>query len=575
MNNEEALRKLEEAANSHLDPPTSGNGDNSDGEEEKTDEEIVGNQATQLVYLAFTKGGVTLFNTGEDGGEYAIVQVKGHREVWPVGSQRFQRYLEFLWFDQEKTASKTMAVQEALKTLKAIAIYKSKTYPVHLRIAEHDDKIYVDLANDAWEVVEISADGWRVISESPVIFWRPSSMRPLPRPERGGSISQFTNLLPTLSRGHQVLVVAFLFATYRARIAYPLLVLTGEQGAGKSSLSKILRELVDPNKADLRSPPRDEDAAIIAANRGWLLAFDNLSHLNENLSDVFCRLSTGGGLSKRQLYTDMDEIIVEVQRPLILNGIEEFVRRGDLLDRSFLVELPSLGKNRRAESALWAEFNEVRPAILGAIYDVVAYALAHLKDVHLTDLPRLTDVALWLTAAEPALGWKPGTFLDMYKNNAESARELVIESSPVAAAVRSLMEGRREWKGAATELLKDLTDITDEPTRRRKSWPQSPSSLGNALRRVQPNLRAIGILVTFERSERCRTINISGIPSVPSVLSEPASDADSLLTGLQDSPSEVSSPSSPDMADEADIFAQDSSSEDELERKADGVNRPG
>jgi hypothetical protein len=78
----------------------------------------------------------------------------------------------------------------------------------------------------------------------------------------------------------------------------------------KTALSKILRELIDPNLARVRALPREERDLMIAANNGHVLAFDNLSSLPSWLSDALCRIASGGSFALRQLYTDADEVTV-------------------------------------------------------------------------------------------------------------------------------------------------------------------------------------------------------------------------------------------------------------------------
>ena len=96
-------------------------------------------------------------------------------------------------------------------------------------------------------------------------------------------------------------------ATLRARGPCPLLAISGEQGSAKTVLSKILKALIDPSAAPVRALPREERELMIAANNGYLLAFDNLSGLPAWLSDALCRLASGGIFAVRQLYTD-DEV---------------------------------------------------------------------------------------------------------------------------------------------------------------------------------------------------------------------------------------------------------------------------
>jgi hypothetical protein len=183
----------------------------------------------------------------------------------------------------------------------------------------------------------------------------------------------------------------------------------------------------------------------------------------------------------------------------MLNGIEEVVSRADLLDRSLLVLLPEIKKGRRRpEKALWADFESARPAILGALLDVVSVALANERTVRLDGYPRMADFAAWIVAAEPALPWQPGAFLTAYYANQESANDVTLEASPVAQALRDFMKERTEpWIGTATELLGELESVVKEKTTKQKTWPGSGQTLSNDLRRLASNLEAVGIAITF------------------------------------------------------------------------------
>lgn len=57
------------------------------------------------------------------------------------------------------------------------------------------------------------------------------------------------------------------------------------------------------------------------------------------ISDTLCRLATGGGFAVRRLYSDMDEVLFDAARPVILNGIEDIVTRPDLADRAVFLTL--------------------------------------------------------------------------------------------------------------------------------------------------------------------------------------------------------------------------------------------
>src|SRR5262249_7142679 len=149
---------------------------------------------------------------------------------------------------------------------------------------------------------------------------------------------------------------------------------------------------------------------MIAANNGYLLAFDNLSGLPLWLSDALCRLASGGSFSVPRLYTGDEEVLFQAARPGLFYGIQGMINPPDLGDRAlFLTLTPIADAQRRPEGELWRQFELVRPHILGALLDAVAQGLRALGQVRLEALPRMADFALWTTACETAL-WPAGTF---------------------------------------------------------------------------------------------------------------------------------------------------------------------
>jgi hypothetical protein len=268
--------------------------------------------------------------------------------------------------------------------------------------------------------------------------------------------------------------------------------------------------VVDPNTAPLRALPREDRDLFIAANNGHVLAFDNVSGLPHWISDTLCRLATGGGFAVRQLYTDQDEILFEAARPVILNGIEDSVTRPDLADRSlFLTLSPIPEKDRRSEADLRAAFEAERPRILGVLLDAVVMGLNRLSRTRLEKLPRMADFALWAAACETAF-WPVGTFEAAYRGNRDEAVDNVIDSDPIASAVRTMMAARPNWTGTASDLLVVLFRIAGEGLARSRSWPKTPRALAGKLRRALTFLRKIGIEITFSREGhgRARMIQI-------------------------------------------------------------------
>jgi len=425
-----------------------------------------------------------------------------HRETWPIKSTGFRRWLAREFYKKEGKPPNSEAMGGALNILEAKGHYDGEEHDVFVRVASHssDGGIYLDRGVPLWDAVAITPSGWEVVSDPPVKFRHPKGMAGLYLPERGGSIRELRPFLNVGSDADFYLIVAWLLAALNPAGPYPILVLQGEQGSAKSTAGRVIRSLVDPGTAPLRSTPREVRDVMISASNSWLLAFDNLSGLPTWLSDVFCRLSTGGGFSTRELWTNGEEAIFDAMRPLILNGISAIATRPDLADRSIIITLPQIAKGaRRREKEFWAAFETAQPRIIGALLDAVSAGLRHINQVKLDSYPRMADFCAWITACEPALPWPPGSFMAAYMGNLDEAVEATLEADVVAVVVRKFMEDKEPWEGSASALLDEPSEIAGEKLARGKAWPKAPNSLSNRLTRAATFLRAIGI--EFERSK--------------------------------------------------------------------------
>jgi len=389
-----------------------------------------------------------------------------------------------------------------------------------MRVAKYKGKLYLDLCNDAWQVVEVGVDGWHVIDRAPVFFRREKGMLPLPLPEPRGSLEELWELL-NVAEEDWPLVGAWLIGSFMPDGPYPVLNLGGEQGSAKTTLARMLKSLVDPSMVNVRTVPKDEHDLIITATNSWVVAIDNINGLAPWLSDAICRLSTGGGFATRQLYTDSEEALFSAKRPIILNGIGEIATRSDLLDRAIVVSLPRIPDNkRRTEAELWAAADEAWPRILGALLTAVSAALANEGRTKLAVLPRMADFATWVCAACPALGFTREDFLNRYQENRQQVHELVLEASPVAGQVKALaskLGDGVEWSGTPTELLEKLNGQASDSVQHQKGWPKSASALSSKLKLVAPNLRAMGVTYSSGRAgshnTQRRLITISREPT--------------------------------------------------------------
>lgn len=482
-----------------------------------------------------------LFHTAESDC-YATLAVEDHLENWPLKGERFTRWLLQQFYRDTGKAPGAQALTDARATIAARAMFEGPERPVFLRVAEYDKALYVDLCNDRWEAMEVTASGWQVVSSEavPVKFVRKENAAPLPRPEVGGSAEALRPLLNVRSEEDFRLMVAWMVGALNPDGPYPVLVLQGEQGSAKSTTVRVLRSVVDPAVEPLRSPPRDERDLAIAASGSWTPALDNLSGVRPWLSDALCRLATGGGFATRELYSDDREVIFSQKRPVILNGIDSLAAAGDLRDRALLVELPHLPpEKKRTERGFYQELEAVRPRVLGALLDAASAALRNLDQIELEKLPRMADFAVWVSAAEEVLPWRSGEFMAAYVGNRTEAEAHSLEADSLAVAVKELMKDRREWTGTATELHAALNELVDENARRSRAWPGAPNALVNRMKRIAPALREAGIEYGDERlpggsrrrQKRLQRVDVTERPDRPEEPAGPAHSGDGHGTG--------------------------------------------
>jgi len=433
--------------------------------------------------------------TAQDGTAYAFVPVAGRRECYRLTDANFSGWLTALY---RTMCGGAMPGADGRSEVIAALAYDARTTrrDVFVRVGGHDGRVFIDLGTPEWDAIVVDEDGWQIVKTPALAFRRPASMRPLPTPLHGydmGHLRRFLNL----ESEQWPLVAAWLIAAAGPSGPYPILAFTGEQGSAKSAMVRVLKEILDPSAAGLRGQPEEVRDLWVGANNSWVLAYDNVSHLNNDVSDALCRLATGGGYAKRANYTDDGEFVMDAQRPVVINGIGDVVTRPDLMDRTILIAPPVIPEDRRRnEKEFWAEFEQARPFLLGALLDGLSVALARIGTVSLPTLPRMADFAMLAAAAEPAYRADVG-FLEAYAENREEAHATVVESSTLGEHLRKLVLVNGAWEGTASELLAALNERASDSEQRAHVWPKAPNKVKPALQRLAPSLRHIGVDVEF------------------------------------------------------------------------------
>ena len=437
-----------------------------------------------------------------DGTTYARVSIKGYQEVVAIKGKKFRHYAALLYREFSGKIPVSNFLKDIISMIDAEASIGPER-PVYIRVAEIEGAIYIDLCNERREQVRITSAGWEIIdsAQSPACFIRSKRSSALVIPQKGGSLQELRRFFNLESEGHFILLVAFLVGALHPNKPRPHLSVQGEQGTGKSMACRLGADLIDPKCPSFTNLPSSERDVAIAATNSWLQSHDNASTITDPISDVICKLVSGGGFVTRALYTDGGEAVFNFQRPIITNGITGFVQRPDLCDRTiFIRTVPIPAGERRPEFILQAEWEAVRPRVLGALYDAVSCALKNLHTTKIDACPRMADFVHWVVAAEEALPWAPGEFLAQYEQNRLSAIDDAIEADPIASAVMKLVQTEGNWSGTATELMQRLTLISPEEVKCSTRWPKQANTLSSKLKRCMTFLRERSVEIEFSKS---------------------------------------------------------------------------
>ena len=420
---------------------------------------------------------------------YAVFEAAGARQVHGVLSSGFSDYLSHAYYAQHDRAPTESSLKVALATLRGQAQFDGEACEVFTRIAKTEAGYWLDLCNDAWQCVQVTATGWAVVTGAGApLFTRSASMRPLPVPERGGTLGALWPLVNIPEAG-RLMVLAWMLECLRPDTPHVVLELVGEQGSAKSSTQRALRRLIDPNQADLRAAPKSVEDVWIAARNSHMVSLENLSHLHPQYQDALCVLATGGGYSARTLYTNAEETIIELRKPIVLNGISVIVTAQDLLDRCLHIDLPTI-QSRELAGDMEARLEAAQPALLGALLDLYVKVLAMLPSVSIAPehRPRMADFATLGEAVFRVLGKPAGAFLIRYNDMRKDGVLRTIDASPVGAALVAYLAEVPGFEGTLKKLLEHL----DQYRPHGEAWPKSAKGLGDALRRLAPALRLIG-----------------------------------------------------------------------------------
>ena len=478
---------------------------------------------------------------------FVLISTNNHKETVELGSQQAINWLKSEYYKSANKVFGEESYKQALSLIKAKSLFDEKieTKNIYKRIAFVNGEIHYDLGTNNWNIVKTTSESVDICEHGKdgTMFYRNISQCEQVKPHLdyvGNPLEELT----TLTRIKGELFKVHLIANFIEDIPVPAMAFLGEQGSIKSTVSAIIKYVVDPTGTKLEDQlshfPKSMDDLNIHLANNYLTAFDNVSYISEESSDTLCKAITGASYPKRTLYSNTDESILKYQRKIILNGITVNVDQADLAERTIQYFTEKVPENERLTSRkVMAQFKQLLPRLLGQIFVTLQKAIPLYDKVQheLTKLPRMADFMIWGESISRALGNKENQFVTLYNKSLDKGSELLNENSPIIPFLEELLRTDTAVDMQAlhfhSKFKKYAIDNHFETDGR--NFPKSSTKIRGYLRRVKPTLDHENYRIEMERNtsnarftKGATIVKIKKLSS-PSSLSSPQARLDSTL----------------------------------------------
>jgi len=440
---------------------------------------------------------------------FAIVKMNNHFETIELDKKN-QRTVHWIMVRaheklHEMYSEETCANAIGFLRAKALMNEEIQSEEIHLRLAYVYDEIYYDLGRADWKLIKIAKDGINIVdysSETP-IFIRTSKTAEqivLNFTPKENALDEFVKLgripNPELFKVH-------LISMFISGIPMPIMAVHGHAGASKSTTSSMIKRIIDPsgrtNEDNLKSFPHGEDNFVTSLAGSYFSGYENISHIDVDISNTLCRAVTGGTFEKRTQYTNGDVFSITVKRKILINGIDFTISQPDLADRSIIYEMERIPEEqRKTDMNVEETFAKILPDLLGEIFRILEKVLSSIDKIkeECTRLPRMASFGIFGEAIYQAMGHKQGEFLEIYNNSIQKNLESLYENNPIIPCLENLLEDKDEIEYQANDLYKQIRSFVEIQGYNVKRIPQASNGLSNWITRSKTLLDENNIIVT-------------------------------------------------------------------------------
>lgn len=431
----------------------------------------------------------------EDNKKNVYVEYKRYNGAYCLVPYEDEHFRAFLGYKYRKMTKDTILpnFNELLEIKRQDTIYMEKNLTkINRRVAGSlRDKIVYFLADDMRQSIIIRPDGWKSAFRTKTKFIKTEADLPQVEPIGGGDCLKLLKPYINLPETDFKLLVICLIQFFSRQSSHYAMVISSAKGTGKSTLTKLIRALVDPSCSDASlTPNNDAELKNLLANT-FVACFDNTASMKESYSNILCAAITGTKEAKRKLYTDCDQIILNLHNIVILNGIDIVPYKSDLAERSLLFELQKIGKKERmTDSDFWKRFDQDKPLILGAIFDTLQKAIEILSALEVEELDRMADAHREMIAIALALGIPAEEFQAILEENHKKLQDSYAQNNPFINLVINYVEINRHIDKPAATVYEEMSKMV---VGKCKGFPDGPSPLSRKLNMERDTLQDLGV----------------------------------------------------------------------------------
>lgn len=425
--------------------------------------------------------------------------------------EHIQSILMRLYFLAEHKTVLKKKVNSAYEMIKSLSDVCSDYKEYVDTLYQRNGKIiYNVVGTDSY--IQIDEDSVKKLkkSKSNMIFNTTSCRSVIPNIENDkcNNYLKYIKIMFNVEEEQQILFAVYIVTLFIMNINHPLLLISGDYGAAKTTTARKIIRILNPNNDLTQMSKKTDDVAVLLSNN-YLIGFDNVSKeaLTREMADLLCSAITGTNFQTRRLYTNNEICTLQIHSSIIINGLDLQFPYSDLMDRSIMINFKRIdAKNRLTEKQVWDEFYSILPELQGCIFHIICKSMKIYEHIVLDNLPRLADFAKWGYAISEAITSGLGeTFLQQYFGNIRTSSMMAIENDCLLSTLQDLMSQYDCWEGSATDLLKVLKDIYFRKNNTKilpREFPLAANTLSRRLRGIDVEIKSMGLSVNIGKDTK-------------------------------------------------------------------------